>query len=597
MAAAKMQSGEEEGIKMEETWGSLVSLIRSKDGRLEEGNTIKMVKKEVTIGRCKECDIAHTDNKLLSSYHCKFIHDESQKKIFLCDTSKNGTLVDNAKVKNKTVEVSDSSVIQCVHKKSEPHLDVTYRLKINKVSSSKNADCKLDATLDADATQDHDADTEEENDTEEVEETRRKRPATSPSPEETASKIPKNERRDSECKPKPSQEPAKKIDDSDREMEENLTCGICQDIFHDCISAQPCMHSFCASCYSIWMVQSRKCPSCRKTVKQVGKNHIVNNLVAAFIKKHPDRQRSEDELKEMDRNNKIKGDTVKVESNGDEVDQSGYETDDPSTEYETDGSDSDSDYIHDDIDALGRDCPFPIILPPVPLYRAPSVFLRPAGSQCLQCTGFAVQNASCQGIIDNSIASFRCAPGQDHILCSCCNQFFPDRRGEAASSRNWDIQCSSCRKLSCHLYWGCRKPGCLGCLNKFEDFNFGNASLTRIINNNQFESIVLKDYLAQKNIDVKELLRICVEKLKASEYTVVQCQPGLSSTDILCFSCGLRCFKELVYQYRKDIPNEDLPTDVANRSDCYWGKNCRTQHHNPMHASRYNHVCEQTRYV
>lgn len=36
-------------------------------------------------------------------------------------------------------------------------LDVTYRLKINKVSSSKNADCKLDATLDADATQDHDA--------------------------------------------------------------------------------------------------------------------------------------------------------------------------------------------------------------------------------------------------------------------------------------------------------------------------------------------------------------------------------------------------------------------------------------------------------
>ena len=59
---------------------------------------------------------------------------------------------------------------------------------------------------------------------------------------------------------------------------------------------------------------------------------------------------------------------------------------------------------------------------------------------------------------------------------------------------------------------------------------------------------------------------------------------GLSSTDILCFSCGLRCFKELVYQYRKEIPNEDLPNEVANRGDCYWGKNCRTQHHNPMHA-------------
>lgn len=33
-------------------------------------------------------------------------------------------------------------------------------------------------------------------------------------------------------------------------MEETLTCIICQDLLHDCVSLQPCMHTFCAACYS-----------------------------------------------------------------------------------------------------------------------------------------------------------------------------------------------------------------------------------------------------------------------------------------------------------------------------------------------------------
>ena len=63
MAAAKRRSAGEEEAKIEETWGSLVSLIRSKDGGLEEGNTIKMVKKEVTIGRCKGTNLHHNTCK------------------------------------------------------------------------------------------------------------------------------------------------------------------------------------------------------------------------------------------------------------------------------------------------------------------------------------------------------------------------------------------------------------------------------------------------------------------------------------------------------------------------------------------------------
>ena len=33
----------------------------------------------------------------------------------------------------------------------------------------------------------------------------------------------------------------------------------------------------------------------------------------------------------------------------------------------------------------------------------------------------------------------------------------------------------------------------------------------------------------------------------------------MSSTSVMCYACGLRQFKDLAYQYRRDIPKEDLP--------------------------------------
>lgn len=99
-------------------------------------------------------------------------------------------------------------------------------------------------------------------------------------------------------------------------MEESLTCVICQDLLHDCIrfvafilwpwlgykerclswemkwmcfslSLQPCMHVFCAACYSGWMERSSLCPTCRCPVERIRKNHILNNLVEAYLLQHP----------------------------------------------------------------------------------------------------------------------------------------------------------------------------------------------------------------------------------------------------------------------------------------------------------------------
>lgn len=52
-------------------------------------------------------------------------------------------------------------------------------------------------------------------------------------------------------------------------------------------SLQPCMHAFCAACYSGWMERSTLCPTCRCPVERIRKNHILNNLVEAYLTQHP----------------------------------------------------------------------------------------------------------------------------------------------------------------------------------------------------------------------------------------------------------------------------------------------------------------------
>ena len=43
-------------------------------------------------------------------------------------------------------------------------------------------------------------------------------------------------------------------------IEEHLVCGICQSLFHKCVSIIPCLHNFCAYCIGEWCQRSNKCP-------------------------------------------------------------------------------------------------------------------------------------------------------------------------------------------------------------------------------------------------------------------------------------------------------------------------------------------------
>jgi len=93
---------------------------------------------------------------------------------------------------------------------------------------------------------------------------------------------------------------APKVEEEDDEMEQNLQCGICQDILYKCASVMPCLHTFCCSCLKDWSMKSTDCPECRKGMKGVNKNHMIQNMVDTYLMKHPQKKRSAQEVAELD---------------------------------------------------------------------------------------------------------------------------------------------------------------------------------------------------------------------------------------------------------------------------------------------------------
>ena len=89
-----------------------------------------------------------------------------------------------------------------------------------------------------------------------------------------------------------------------------LTCTICLDLYHDCVTLQPCLHSFCNGCYSDWMDESDICPICRAQVERISKNHTIQNLIEKFVANNPDKARSKEIIEELNKKNKITHDMV-----------------------------------------------------------------------------------------------------------------------------------------------------------------------------------------------------------------------------------------------------------------------------------------------
>ncbi|XP_061671967.1 E3 ubiquitin-protein ligase CHFR isoform X3 [Syngnathoides biaculeatus] len=625
-------------------WGKLVK-VDSSDAE------VLLFNRECTIGRKKGCDLAFPANKLVSGEHCKIVQDENSGQVWLEDMSTNGTVINMATlVKKQTHMLQNGDVIYFVYMKNEPEQNIAYvyhaieteqgilqghhdsassltspemTLSVEPVmltkaprdlnqeepqpSTSTSDLCfqlpftpgppSARACLNSAGTQSRDVSEGPEKSPNILEPQCKKRKTETPlssSTELTPPTLPSTRN---------LLVPAQAEETKTDKMEESLTCIICQDLLYDCVSLQPCMHTFCAACYSGWMERSSLCPTCRCPVERIRKNHIFNNLVEAYLNQHPEKCRSEEDMKSMDSRNKITQDILqpKVERC--------FSDEDGSSDYLFELSDNDSDSsdmslppllcrqcpgYRKDVNemlfgnfATGSNCWVPCLPVPPPMPPSLSHPIKAAADESsVKSIGLEPSTSS-----DNPSApqDYCCQPLGCHLICTCCLQPMPDRRAEMNSQQ----YCVQCQRPFCHIYWGCKRIGCQGCLARFSELNLTDRCLEGVLNNNNYESEILKNYLSSRGKTWRDLLKEAFNDLQQGKYCLSN--HHISANPILCICCGLVVFKEMAYKYRQNIPPAELPAAVLARPDCYWGRNCRTQV-KAHHAMKFNHICEQTRF-
>uniref|UniRef100_A0AAY4C0K3 E3 ubiquitin-protein ligase CHFR n=1 Tax=Denticeps clupeoides TaxID=299321 RepID=A0AAY4C0K3_9TELE len=537
-----------------EPWGKLVKVDSG------SGAEVLLVNRECTVGRRKGCDLSFPCNKLVSGDHCRIVQDELSGEVWLEDMSTNGTVINMSKlVKKQKHFLQNGDVIYFVYRKNEPEQKSSSSISQNTLSGSAVEPVISAGLLCAYL-------------------------VSFPFcfPLKASDEFDCSHSKSSDGASVPKQLGVIELVRKDKgeniktdKMEESLTCIICQDLLYDCVSLQPCMHTFCAACYSGWMERSSLCPTCRCPVERIRKNHILNNLVEAYLQQHPEKCRSEEDLKSMDSRNKITQDMLQPKIERSFSDEEG------SSDYLFDLSDNDSDtsdisqsyltcrqcpgYRKDMSQALWISNPHPDEGVAKPLGEGPST----------------------------SSSDFQCPPHGSHIICTCCLQPMPDRRSELTGQQLSSQQCMVCQRPFCHLYWGCQRLGCQGCLARFSELNLSDKCLDAVLNSNNYESEVLQNYLSSRGRSWREML---LEGLQAVQQGVYHLSDyRINASAVLCYCCGLRVFKELAYKYRENIPTSELPASVTSRPDCYWGRNCRTQV-KAHHAMKFNHICEQTRF-
>uniref|UniRef100_A0A671S5N4 E3 ubiquitin-protein ligase CHFR n=1 Tax=Sinocyclocheilus anshuiensis TaxID=1608454 RepID=A0A671S5N4_9TELE len=515
-----------------------------------------------------DCDLSFPANKLVSGNHCKITQDQNSGKVWLEDMSTNGTVVNMSKVVKKQMHLlQNGDVIHFVYRKNEPvQSEFSHLLSIfcfGSIVASKQMMQVSHIT--------HLFLMEPEV---EIQRKRRKTDKGAVTDSAVFAAAPQVPLRGAAGKEKSEGATTDK-------MEESLTCIVCQDLLHDCVSLQPCMHTFCAACYSGWMERSSLCPTCRCPVERIRKNHILNNLVEAYLLQHPEKCRSEDDLCSMDARNKITQDMLQPK-----VERS-FSDEDGSSDYLFELSDNDS-----DISDLSQ----PYMM-------------------CRQCPGYRKELSSALWICeaaqsegpakvpgdgpstssDTSTApqEFRCPPQGSHLICSCCLQPMPSRRFEHLPPQMSPQHCMVCQKPYCHVYWGCQRIGCHGCLARFSELNLNDKCLDGVFNGNQYESEVLQNYLTSRGMSWRHMLQEALQAVQQGLYQLSDFR--ITANSFLCYCCGLRTFRELAYKYREHIPAPELPDSVTTRPNCYWGRNCRTQV-KAHHALKFNHICEQTRF-
>ncbi|KAF8943598.1 hypothetical protein BGZ47_005268 [Haplosporangium gracile] len=593
------------------TAGPLVTLLSLNT----HATSIPLTRNKTILGRvaAKCTEGAVLDSPRISGTHCEVSSrsmTDADTAIWIKDTSSNGVWVNEKKIpKNETIKIFDKDIVSFAAGPVNAKSDTPAFMLVDK---------RIQSTLSKDTPQ------------QQQQQSLPKRANDDFKDESTAA--------DSEPEQKKQKTDdvvsAKDKEQEDSAFEQEFECGVCHEIMHKPMILQPCLHSFCRGCCKSWLKQSKVCPSCRQEVTRTKRDFKLNNLIALFLKTRPHMTR-DDLDEEEDGNDSDKSDLIGGER---PRRRNRYDDDDDEAEDEYDGDEDDDDDAVDynllplpagfqgqpvtcpcclPNNNIGFTCPDGVRLAPLPANATFGDYYarlqpQPGHLQCLQCRKHLPVIPGAQGDIADR---FRCK--MCHVVtCGCTMPSVNERVGHQGYLENYlnpfEIQMVDdymrTHNITVQSLWQEIKVG-------MDDGTFYYLG-TGDVPNPPPTAADVDDVANDVANDAANDAADAGSAVPAPAATPVPGAAGaagaaapaqetpemraqrVKSSDRLCHPCARDFFSNgPFYQWRKSLDDALLPARARGRGDCWYGRQCRTQHNhgNRGHAERLNHICEKTR--
>ncbi|KAK6354347.1 hypothetical protein TWF730_008754 [Orbilia blumenaviensis] len=350
-------------------------------------------------------------------------------------------------------------------------------------------------------------------------------------------------------------------------LERELTCSICCELFKDPITLLDCLHNFCGSCIVPWGRRNSTCPSCRGDIRECRDAFALKPLIEMLVKEKPELGISQNELDGV-RTIYEPGQQVSFGEHGSDSDED--------SEDQEDDEDEDQDDDEEAVEARNAQSwePCPCCTQGEnanPLYTCSDPILTDDRSYDWQVEFKSHKKcASCAATVPYDLQNDALKPS----YCACCGvTYCGGIVGTCPSDPNSEFL-HSMRVAS--LYG--QTPHYA---NWFNNNSYEQDALKRWVesdtNNHTWQSlgVEMREWLFQKH--PTGIPGTSVVPVVPDSYVCKNCLPGMFDRNLTDFLISER---------------ERLGWTDA-RSRCWYGKECRTQRHNPDHCARLSHVWNQ----
>ncbi|KAG8939831.1 hypothetical protein FRC03_005952 [Tulasnella sp. 419] len=432
-------------------------------------------------------------------------------------------------------------------------------------------------------------------------------------------------------------EPDEEVADSQAStmsLDDQISCGICFSVMENPFMIIPCLHSFDRFCLAEWWKSNTTCPTCKQNAmsarhafqlsgiidhyeaKRKTKRHALDNEAMSKAELFPMRRALNRFLALPGTQSQSQSQSQAGSSIGlgvfslgsamdyDDVTDSQRSVMEPLQDLRPGGTlifpcpscSSDS-----NVNTTGYVCPNPIPMPTPEQIAEEQEAQRPGGD-AIRAPGRGDWRAALADAAANQIPW-----ALSHVACSGCSAYIP---------RGWEpqkIKCSECGIFCCSNYdpEGCHSGKKLYARDRLSEtgltaYQLWN-SMPGHLKANTHERIVFVQYLQDQNITMNALLEQLADLKREAELDdpldddAAPDDGANNSPDArwgqgvyLCDD-GVRYLSREIYKWWvAERAKGLLPAAVRELDDCWYGIECRTQVHNPDHASRLKHVCENT---